>query len=83
MALFSNIGPTEIILILLLAVLFFGAKKLPELARALGRSMKEFKKATREISEELEETGKDIKEIVKEPDKVEKTGEEKPSSHAG
>ena len=44
MAFFQNIGPTEIILILLLAVLFFGAKKLPELARALGRSMKEFKK---------------------------------------
>ena len=36
MAFFQNIGPTEIILVLLLALLLFGAKKLPELARALG-----------------------------------------------
>ncbi|MEM2924461.1 MAG: twin-arginine translocase TatA/TatE family subunit [Methanocellales archaeon] len=47
------IGTTEILLILGVAVLLFGASKLPELARAMGRSMGEFKKAQREAELEL------------------------------
>jgi sec-independent protein translocase protein TatA len=38
-----NIGPWEIILLLLLALLLFGAKRLPEIGRSLGRGMREFK----------------------------------------
>jgi len=38
-----NIGPTEIILLLLLALLLFGAKRLPEIGRSLGTGMREFK----------------------------------------
>lgn len=45
-------GPTELILILLLVLLLFGGTKLPSLARGLGQSMKEFKKASREEEEE-------------------------------
>ncbi|TAG27577.1 MAG: twin-arginine translocase TatA/TatE family subunit [Verrucomicrobia bacterium] len=51
------IGPPEIILILCVLILLFGAKKLPELARGVGKSMKEFKKASADEApaEELSE----------------------------
>ena len=39
----SFVGPTEIILLLILALLLFGAKRLPEIGRSLGRGMREFK----------------------------------------
>lgn len=44
----------EIILIFGIALLVFGAKKLPELARGLGQGIREFKKASREVSDHLE-----------------------------
>lgn len=47
----GNLGPTELILILLVVVVFFGAKKIPELAQGLGKGIKEFKKAAREIED--------------------------------
>jgi len=43
----------EIIGLLVLALIFFGAKKLPELARGLGSGIKEFRKATRDVTDEL------------------------------
>lgn len=48
-----NLGGTEIILILAIALLLFGGKKLPELAKGLGTGIKEFKKATGNTSEEM------------------------------
>src|SRR6266496_6010146 len=48
-----NLGGGEIILILALVLILFGAKKLPELAKGLGTGIKEFKKATREVTEEI------------------------------
>ncbi len=48
-----NLGGGEIILILALVLILFGAKKLPELAKGLGQGIKEFKKATRDVSDEL------------------------------
>ena len=53
-AFFAFLNGWEIILILLLALILFGAKKLPELARGLGQGIREFKKSTREVQEELE-----------------------------
>lgn len=50
-----NIGWQEILLILLIALLLFGAKKIPDLARSLGKGIKEFKKGMREIDSPLEE----------------------------
>lgn len=47
----GNLGATELILILLVVVVFFGAKKIPELAQGLGKGIREFKKATREIED--------------------------------
>ena len=45
---FSRIGWQEIVLILAVLLLLFGAKKIPEIARALGRSLSEFKKGQQE-----------------------------------
>jgi len=50
----GNLGATEIILIVLVILLFFGARKLPELAQGLGKGIREFRKATREIQDEVE-----------------------------
>ena len=47
-----GIGATELLLIILVFVLLFGSKKIPEIARGLGRSMSEFKKGMREGEEE-------------------------------
>ncbi len=52
-----NVGTTELLLILLAVLIFFGAKKIPELAQGLGKGIREFKKAAREI----EETKSDIR----------------------
>lgn len=49
-----GIGFPELIIILVVALIVFGPKKLPELAKALGKGMAEFKKATHEIKESLE-----------------------------
>jgi len=46
-------GPQELGLILFIILLLFGANKIPELARGLGRGMKEFRKAQNEIEEEF------------------------------
>jgi sec-independent protein translocase protein TatA len=51
----ANIGPPEIILIVIAIVLLFGARKLPELARSLGRSSKEFKAGLKEGAVDDEE----------------------------
>jgi sec-independent protein translocase protein TatA len=51
-----NIGWQEILLILLIALLLFGAKKIPDLARGLGKGIKEFKKGMREIDNPIEDT---------------------------
>jgi sec-independent protein translocase protein TatA len=47
------LGGWEIILILAVVLILFGAKKLPELAKGLGTGIKEFKKATHEVTEEI------------------------------
>ena len=54
-------GPTEWALILVIVLVLFGAKKLPELARSLGQSMNEFRKAREEFDKELHRAGEDLK----------------------
>jgi sec-independent protein translocase protein TatA len=56
-----GIGTGELILIFLVILLLFGAKRLPELAKGLGKSLREFKKAANDIQEELHEVGPDPK----------------------
>jgi len=51
---FVSPGPVELIALLLIAVLLFGASKLPELARSSGQAMGEFQKGRQEVEQELE-----------------------------
>jgi TatA/E family protein of Tat protein translocase len=54
-----GLGTTEILVILFIILLLFGAKKLPELAKGLGKSMNEFKKASVEVEKEFQEGAKE------------------------
>ena len=51
----GGLGGTEILVILLVILLFFGAKKIPELARGIGQGINEFRKASDQIKKEIEE----------------------------
>lgn len=48
-------GPLEVIIILLVVLLLFGAKRLPEIGRALGEGIREFKKSIKGLSDDQEE----------------------------
>jgi len=50
---FGNFGVGEIILILLVVLILFGAKKIPELAKGLGKGMSEFKKGLKDVEDDL------------------------------
>jgi len=50
-----NLGGGEIVLVLALVLILFGARKLPELAKGLGQGIKEFKKATRETVKSIDD----------------------------
>ena len=56
----------ELVLVILLALLFFGSKAIPDIARTLGKGMREFKKAANEIKRELDENTSEIKKDVNE-----------------
>jgi len=49
----SNFGGWEMILVVFLILILFGAKKIPELAQGLGKGMKEFKKALKDVEEDI------------------------------
>ena len=53
------LGGWEIVLILAVVLILFGAKKLPELAKGLGKGINEFKKATREVTDEIQNAADD------------------------
>jgi len=56
---FGNIGPTELIFLMIFLLLIFGAKRLPELGSGLGKGIREFKKSMREINTEIERPADD------------------------
>lgn len=68
---FGNLGTTEILLILLFILIFFGAKKIPDFAQSLGKGIREFRKAARDIQSDIES--------AKETDKIEEKKEDKSS----
>lgn len=57
----SNIGVPGLILILTLALIIFGPKKLPEVGSALGQTLREFKKSTRDLTSDIMEDVEDEK----------------------
>jgi sec-independent protein translocase protein TatA len=56
-----NVGPWEIILLLMLALLLFGAKRLPEIGRSVGQGMREFKDSVRNHTEDMREATSEIR----------------------
>lgn len=61
----GSLGTPEIILIALVILILFGAKKIPEFMQGLGKGVREFKKASREIQDELEKPIEEKKQIEK------------------
>jgi sec-independent protein translocase protein TatA len=62
---FGTPGPTEFVLLFVIVIVLFGAKKLPELAKSLGQSLNEFKKAREEFDKEITQTTQEVKEDKK------------------
>ncbi len=58
-----NIGVPELLIILAIALIVFGPNKLPELAKAFGKAMREFKRATEEVKESFEAETKDLEDV--------------------
>ena len=69
----QNIGPTQLLIVLVIILVLFGGNKLPDLARSLGRSLGEFKKGKEEGEKLANQKVKEIVDDIKkeEPDKVE------------
>lgn len=65
LASFMNLAGPDLIVILLIILVLFGAKKLPELARGMGQAVKEFQKAKDEFNDELHKAGKSDTQIAK------------------
>jgi sec-independent protein translocase protein TatA len=63
--LFLNLGGSEVMLILVVILLFFGSKNIPNLARGLGKGMREFREATDGIKREIEKTTEPVTEEMK------------------
>ncbi|MDR9387800.1 MAG: twin-arginine translocase TatA/TatE family subunit [Balneolaceae bacterium] len=59
-----NIGGWEYLIIFLIILLLFGAKKIPDLARGLGQGIQEFRKASDEVKREIEQGKKDAEEAA-------------------
>ena len=50
---FGSIGPSELIVVMLIVLLLFGSKRLPELARGIGKATRQFRKAMEDVKEEI------------------------------
>ena len=68
------IGVQELLLILLIVILLFGAKKIPELASGLGKGLKEFKKAQQDANKEIPEESSKKKDPAEKPANPEAEG---------
>ncbi len=60
---FGNLGGGEILVILIFVLIFFGPKKIPEIAQGLGKGIREFRKATKEIQEVVEKEVNQVKDV--------------------
>ncbi len=67
-----GLGAQELVLIVLILVLLFGARKIPELARGLGRGINEFKSAANDVQKEIDKESKEVKTSFKEDKKESK-----------
>jgi sec-independent protein translocase protein TatA len=67
--LFLGLGAQEVIVILFIVLLMFGSKKLPELARGLGKGIREFKDATGDIQNEIRKGMHEVEKPIREVEK--------------
>lgn len=70
-------GGTELLVILFIVLLLFGAKKLPELSRSLGKSLGEFKKGKEEFERDIREVEEDLKKSTEIKEDAEDSGSDK------
>jgi len=71
----GGIGPTELVLIFLVVLILFGARRIPDIAQGMGKGIREFKKAVRDTQNEINKVDKSESST---PDKIEgKGGDEK------
>ena len=61
-----SLGPWEIVLVVLVIIILFGGKKIPELARGLGKALKEFRKTTKDLKDGVNSAAEDVKSAVDE-----------------
>ena len=61
---FGNIGGPELFLILLIVIVFFGPKKLPEIMKGFGEGIREFRKAAKDVQAEVEKETKKLEETI-------------------
>ena len=61
-----SLGPWEIVLVVFVIIILFGGKKIPELARGLGKALKEFRKTTKDLKDEVNSAAEDVKSAVDE-----------------
>ena len=62
---FLFIGGSELIFVILFVIMFFGAEKIPEIARGLGKMMREVKDASNEIKREIKDSSNEIRKEIK------------------
>jgi sec-independent protein translocase protein TatB len=74
-----GIGPTELVVILIIALLVLGPKRLPELARSLGKGLAEFRRATSDISREFDQARdaleEDARQLARAEQRAERSGD--------
>ncbi|MFM6976663.1 MAG: twin-arginine translocase TatA/TatE family subunit [Sphingobacteriaceae bacterium] len=75
--LFLNVGTPELLLILLAALLLFGGNKLPELARGLGKGIREFKDASENVKREIHRNINEVQQNLEESTSVDTSAKEK------
>jgi sec-independent protein translocase protein TatA len=66
----QNIGPTQLLIVLIIVLVLFGSNKLPDLARSLGRSLGEFKKGREEGEKLANEKVKELVDDIKKEDQT-------------
>jgi sec-independent protein translocase protein TatA len=62
---FENLGMGELLVILIVVLLLFGSKKIPEIAQGLGKGIREFKKSIKEVEDQITTPDKEITDLKK------------------
>lgn len=70
---FSSLGAPEILIIAIMILVLFGAKRIPELARGLGQGIKEFRQASKDIKKEIEDSSRDINDAANQEENTSKS----------